>query len=101
MSQTEKVHFDVVANLFRGIESVGGRVRISDKSILFTAHAINIQTQITEIPFDQISTITKRNTLGLIPNGLMIETRDGTKYKFVLWNRQKIIDFVSSRIVKN
>ncbi|QJD83218.1 GRAM domain-containing protein [Cohnella herbarum] len=101
MSQTGNVHFDVVANLFRGIESVGGRIRISDKSVLFTAHAINIQTQITEIAFDQISTITKRNTLGLIPNGMTIETRDGKKYKFVLWNRQKIIDFVSSRIVKN
>ncbi len=101
MSQTqEKFHFNVVGNLFRGKEAVGGRLKINDRSILFSSHSMNIQTGNTEIFIDQISTIRKRITLGLVPNGILIETLDGQQFKFVVWNRQKIIDFIMSRIIK-
>lgn len=101
MSDTpENIHFDVAANLFRGVESVGGRLKISERSMVFHSHAINIQRGGTEIPIDQITSISKRNTLGIVPNGILVETRDGQEYKFVVWNRQKIIDFINKRVVE-
>lgn len=95
----ETVYFDVFANLFRGIESVGGHLKITDRTMLFTSHALNIQTGSTEIPINQITSIKKRNTLGLVPNGILVETRDGMQYKFVVWNREKIIDFINDKII--
>ncbi|URN93783.1 MAG: GRAM domain-containing protein [Candidatus Pristimantibacillus lignocellulolyticus] len=94
----ENIHFDVFANLFRGIESVGGKLKISDGSLLFTSHALNIQQGSTEIIIDQITSIKKRNTLGIVPNGMLITTRDGVEYKFVVWNRQRIIEFINKRL---
>ncbi|MCR8656692.1 GRAM domain-containing protein [Paenibacillus endoradicis] len=94
----EYIHFDVFANLFRGIESVGGRLKISDRSVLFASHALNIQQGSTEIKIDQITSIKKRNTLGIVPNGILITTRDEVQYKFVVWNRQEIIEFINKRL---
>lgn len=94
----EDVYFDVFANLFRGIESVGGRLKITERSLLFTSHALNIQQGSTEIIIDQISSIKKRNTLGIVPNGILITTGDGVQYKFVVWNRHQIIEFINKRL---
>lgn len=96
--QNEQVYFDVFANLFRGIEAVGGKLKITDSKLVFKSHDLNIQAGTTEILIEQIVKIEKRNTLGIIPNGVSVITTNGTKYKFVLWNRSKIIDFISKRI---
>lgn len=35
--------------------------------------------------------IEKRKTWGIIPNGISITMEDGLVFKFVVWNRSKII----------
>lgn len=97
----ETVHLEAVANLFKGLESVGGRLKISDRRILFQSHSLNIQTGITEIMLDQITLIKTRNTAGIIPNGVLIETRDGKQYKLVVWKRKKIVNLVNGLLHKN
>ena len=96
--QEEKVYFEVFANLFKGIEAVGGKLKITENKLIFQSHAINIQTGTTEVLIKQIAKVKKRNTLGIIPNGMSVITVDGTEYKFVLWNRSKIIYFINKRI---
>lgn len=96
--ENEQTYFDVLANLFRGPEAVGGRLKLTDRRLLFKSHNINIQTGTTEILIEQIAEVKKRNTLGIVPNGISIVTKDGAKYKFVLWRRSKIIDFINKRI---
>ncbi|MBN1619811.1 hypothetical protein JW890_03735 [candidate division WOR-3 bacterium] len=97
----ENILADVGANLFRGIEGVGGRMKITDMRILFEAHPFNIQRMPVEIPVDQISLIRKIKTLGVIPNGILIQTKSGIKYKFVVWRREKLIKTVEELLKKN
>lgn len=98
--QNEKVYFDVFANLFKGVEAVGGKLKVTDSRLIFKSHSVNIQTGTTEIIMEQIAKVEKRNTLGIVPNGMSIITKDGTEHKFVLWNRSRIIDLIIKRITK-
>ncbi|MFJ5714141.1 GRAM domain-containing protein [Neobacillus sp. NPDC093127] len=55
----------VNANLFRGIEAVGGKLIITNQRLMFTSHSLNIQAGTTEIPTSEIASVRKRNTMGL------------------------------------
>lgn len=99
MNETQETYYlEVAANLYRGIEAVGGRLKMNNENLLFSPHSFNLQTGVTLIFMDEISSIRKRNTMGIVPNGILIETRRGQQYKFVTWKRQQVIDFVNSRI---
>jgi DnaJ-class molecular chaperone len=86
--------FDVAANLFRGIESVGGRLFLTPDTLLFKSHRFNLQTGETEIPMSDVREVTLKNTLGVVPNGLLVLTKDGKKYRFVVSGRQRIMEFI-------
>lgn len=66
--------------------------------MIFTSHALNIQTGNTRIEYSQIVRLAKRNTLGIVPNGLSIFTKDNFEHKFVINNRQSVIEFLQSRL---
>jgi hypothetical protein len=99
-SQSEEILADVGASLFRGIEGVGGRLKITSRRVLFEPHAINLQKIPAEILLSDIKEVTKRNTMGLIPNGMMVTTKAGVDYRFVVWGREKLISLIESRIRK-
>src|SRR5690606_2914697 len=86
-SITEEILADKPANLFRGIEGVGGRLKITSNKLIFKSHAINIQTGITEIPINNIDRIERKNSLFIIPNQMKIILNSGVKYKFVVNGR--------------
>lgn len=87
----------VAANLFRGAEAVGGKLHFNDNDLLFCAHALNIQTGDTVIPYAAIADVKKVNTLGVVPNGMLVVTRDHVAFQFVLWNRNEIIAFIRDK----
>lgn len=95
LMENEQIYFDVLANLFRGIEAVGGKLMITDRRLIFKSHTFNIQTGTTEILIEEITEVKKRNTLRIIPNGISVTTKNGVEYNIVLWNRRKIIDFLN------
>ena len=88
----------IAANLFRGAEAVGGKLHFSEVEMVFKSHAINIQTGETRISYSDIAKVGKRQTLLLVPNGMLVVMKDGKEYKFVIWNRKKVIAFIESRI---
>ena len=92
--EAEALEADVAANLFRGMEAVGGRMKITSSRILFEAHAFNIQREPAEILLEDISEIRKVNTLGIVPNGLLIRTKTGIDYRFVVWKRKHLIALI-------
>jgi hypothetical protein len=47
-----------------------------------------------EIPMEEIVEVQKRNTLGFVPNGMKVSTRNGEEYKFVVRDREKLIDLI-------
>jgi hypothetical protein len=95
---SEEILCDVGANLFRGVEAVGGRLKITNQRLVFQPHALNVQTMPLEIAMPDIAAATKRNTLGFVPNGMLVRTRAGVEYKFVVWGRGRILDILNSRI---
>ncbi len=85
LKEGEKILADVGVNLFRGIEAVGGRMKITNRRILFEAHAINLQKMPAEIPLDQIAEIRERNTLGIVPNGILIGGGETCAEELYFW----------------
>jgi hypothetical protein len=51
-----------------------------------------------EIPMEEIVEVQKRNTLGFVPNGMKVSTRNGEEYKFVVRDREKLIDLIKDLI---
>jgi hypothetical protein len=86
------------ANLFRGRESVGGKIIITNQRIYFKPHFFNVQKDYVEIPMEEIVEVQKRNTLGFVPNGMKVSTRNGEEYKFVVRDREKLIDLIKDLI---
>ena len=90
----EKIQIEYSANLMRGIEGVGGKLKITEKELIFNPHSFNIQKKVLKIPIREIVSVRERNTMGIIPNGIGIETKSGVVYKFVTWKREDIMKLI-------
>lgn len=44
------------------------------------------------IPWEEVLAVKRRNVLLIIPNRLLIKTRDNKRYRFVAWNRGRVIN---------
>lgn len=75
------------ANHFKNGEAVGGKLYLMEDKLQFQSHKFNIQNHGLEIPLEQISKIRFFKTLGLVANGLEIQTSDGKIEKFVISDR--------------
>ena len=71
------------ANHFKGIESVGGYLWLTDGRLHFASHSKNIQNHTWTTKLCDIRDVTSTKTLGLIDNGLQITTAEGTE-RFVV-----------------
>lgn len=78
-----------VANLFRGLESVGGKLFLTNKQLVFKSHNINVQTGTTKLTLDRIESIDKRKTMLIVENGLLVRTINGHEFKFVVNDRNE------------
>lgn len=88
----------IFANCIRGFEAVGGRIHFDEAGMTFHSHSFNIQKGDTRIAYREIIRLKKRNTLGIVPNGISIITRDGTEHKFVIYHRTKVIAYLTSKM---
>ena len=89
----ENIVKEGLANLQRGAETVGGKLCLTSKRLVFESHRFNIQTGATEIPLESITLVTPCWTkflgfLPIAPNSLSVKTDDGAEYRFVLWKRE-------------
>ncbi len=98
LDEGENLITERFANLFKGIEAVGGRMKVTDKRIIFEPHPINIQRGDVEIPLSEITEVRERSTLGIVPNGISIITKSREEYKFVVWNRKELIEIIKNAI---
>lgn len=75
------------ANHFKGIEAVGGKLFLTNKRLRFRSHRFNVQAHDESYPLDAIHAVEAVRTLGIIPNGLVVQLKDGRRQRFVVMNR--------------
>ena len=98
LTQDENIEIEGPANLFRGIEGVGGKLFLTNKKVIFKSHKINIQKGQTDILYENIKEIIKRKTAKIIDNGIRIKTNDGNEFDFVVNEREKWIEKLNEKI---
>jgi hypothetical protein len=100
-NDAEEILGKFAANLLRGVEGVGGRLIVTNQRLLFEAHKLNLQRAPLAIPLDQIRDVAETRTMGLIPNGVSVTCRTGEKYRFVAWNRAKIVATIKQSLARS
>ena len=94
---------DGAASLQRGIETVGGRLYLTNQRLVFESHALNIQTGDTVIPLLTIKGARKcwtkfLNLIPVSPSAIAVSTREGKEYRFVAVGRQAWIDAIEAAL---
>jgi hypothetical protein len=92
LEQNEQILKQGSASLQKGIETVGGKLYLTNQRLIFEAHKINIQGGVTEIGLSDIQSSRKCWTklagiLPLLPNALAVITSKGKEYHFTLFGR--------------
>ncbi|MBN1936185.1 MAG: hypothetical protein JW934_16070 [Anaerolineae bacterium] len=75
------------ANHWRGAESVGGRLWLTNMRLHFKSHGLNVQTHEVSFPIWEIVSVEKQSTLGVVPNGMTVVLQDGRQERFVVDDR--------------
>jgi hypothetical protein len=80
------------ANMQRGIETVGGRLYLTDRRLVFESHRFNVRRGATEVELSEVESVepcwTKLfNLIPLFPNSLCVRTMHGEEHRFVLNDR--------------
>ena len=86
----EKILQEGLANHWRGIEAVGGRLFLTSQRLIFESHALNIQTGNTVIPLIEINFIEKG-----FPNIINVYSKNNLKNAFVVFGRTKWIKAIN------
>ena len=89
----------IAANLFRSaLNSIGGQLTFYNDYMHFKSHAINFELVDMKIRYNEIAKVELINFyLNLVTTGLKVTTKTGDEFKFVVWHRQEIKDFLDSK----
>ncbi|MGR9048682.1 GRAM domain-containing protein [Halobacillus faecis] len=88
--------YEGAADLFKGVEAVGGKLYLTRNALIHRPHKVNIQSEETMIELKDIAEVTIRNTWHIIPNGIIVKTTDSKKYRFVLYKRKIWMEKINS-----
>lgn len=98
----EQITKQGVANLQRGIETVGGKLYLTNQRLVFEAHRFNAQTGAMIIPITSIADVRATwtkflNLIPLIPNSIAVSTRTNQDYCLVVSNRKAWISAIAEQ----
>jgi hypothetical protein len=101
LNQNEQLIKQGAANLQKGMETVGGKLYLTNQRLIFEPHKINIQRGTTEILLRGIKSSEKCWTkfLGFIPlisNSLAVYGKQGEDYRFVLSDRSAWLEAIDT-----
>ena len=92
------VNKTVNANSIRGVDTITGKLCFFDDGYVFDAQSVNGVIRNPKIKYKSIAEIKPTNTLGIIPNGLTIQLKNGEVFKYVVFHRNDIIEFLSYKM---
>lgn len=75
--------------------SDGGWLHVTKKEIVFVPHALNFDSSYKLVfSFNEIKNVRRDNAFFGIKRLLVIETKDSSRYDFVVWGRGAILDCI-------
>lgn len=98
LKDNETISKEGLANHFKGIESVGGKLWLTNIRIFFKSHPFNFQTHEESYFLNDIVSVQPVNTFNIIPNGISITLKDGRVEEFVVNQRQDWLNKISSQL---
>ena len=88
------------ANLWRGMEAVGGALTITSQRLLFQPHHFNVQKAFEEISLAEVVRVVPID-YGIIfktKDGVLVELRSGVTFRFVVNDRAQVIDMIRTAV---
>jgi len=105
--RTDLVEDEVVvkegkANLMKGINSVGGKLYLTNLRLVFESHGFAQSKTATIIDLPSISSVQECWTrllgiIPLVPNGIAIDTTQGQEHRLALGKRGTWIDAINTQ----
>ena len=92
------------ANLFKGMEGVGGKLYLTPTQLIHKPHVLNIQSEETVLELANMEKVflhSNRMIFFYIPNGLTVTMKDGKEYKFVVYGRKEWKEVIEKFIAQN
>ena len=96
--ENEKIEEEIFANIFRGLEGVGGKIFLTNERLIFKSHSLNIQKGQTNIKYSDIVEVEKRKTMKIVDNGIKVITKEKKEYCFVVNDRDIQLQRIQKRI---
>ncbi len=97
LNENEVMKHEGPANIFRGIEGVGGKLLLTDKRLIFKSHKLNIQSGETELLVEDIKEVIPRKTAKLFQNGIRIINKAGDHFDFVVYERDNWLTKIQAK----
>lgn len=82
------------ANYFRGFTSVGGKLQLTARHLIFKPHMLNLRRASDSFALKDVVAVKKNNTALVVPNGLGIVMRDGTEVRFSVYGRDEWVQAI-------
>jgi hypothetical protein len=92
LRQGEQIIKYGLASLPKNIETVGGKLYLTNQRLVFETHMFNVQRGVTEVELSNIQSSQPcwtrfLNIIPVFPNSLAVFTKQGKEYRFVLSGR--------------
>ncbi|PIC86148.1 hypothetical protein CSV72_10055 [Sporosarcina sp. P20a] len=82
--ENETVQYEIPVDLRKSIDYVSGNLFITNQRFIFQPYNMHFKRDILEFNITDINNIDSSYVLGIVPNGITVELKDGTLHTFVL-----------------
>lgn len=92
----EEILFEGLANHFKKLEAVGGKIYLTNRRLVFISHKVNIQNHQLFIDLTDILFVERYKTLGIVNNGISVQTKEEITEKFVVNEAKELTEKLSN-----
>ncbi|MDM1383602.1 hypothetical protein HX024_13015 [Myroides marinus] len=86
-----------MANMFLGKEAIGGKLGITEDTLVFHSHKFNIQKSTIRIPFDEMTVLKPCRVMWFMNNGIEVQTYD-SRCVFVVNDRKTWLEIIHKKM---
>ncbi len=86
------------ANYKYGSKTLIGKLYFCEEGFEYKANSVDGKFNMGKIQYKDIQSVEIKRTLGLIPNSLIIETKDSEKFHYIVGRTKDICDFLKNQM---